>query len=111
MKYKRHKYVMHILRLVVNCTVAVTQFTSHASCSKWPPIAWIYFLTHVTTEYVTLHSTAALFICLIVLTDHQSSFSHTPCTHTSQRSYNPTHGNLTVSDAVTMMVSSRHGYK
>jgi len=41
-------------------TVTNSPFTIQASCSKCLPSAWIPFLTRVTTELVTLQSTAVL---------------------------------------------------
>lgn len=34
---------VHLLRLVVKCTVTDVQFTTDTSCSKWPPCALIHF--------------------------------------------------------------------
>jgi len=45
---------VHLFRPVVNCTVTVTQFTTHASTSlMWPTTAWTHFLTCVTRACVT----------------------------------------------------------
>lgn len=49
---------MYLLRLVVNCTVAVR--VSVACCSGGPPSAVVHFLTRMTRETVALRSTAAL---------------------------------------------------
>jgi len=51
---------VHLLRYVVKCAVTNSPFNIQASCSKCPPSAWIPFLTHVTTELLTLRSTAVL---------------------------------------------------
>lgn len=77
MKYKRLKYMVHVL-IPVNSTVTVT------SCSKLPSSASIHFLNHVTRECVTLQSTATFTNCHVVL------LSWTPCMHTPQHPYNPT---------------------
>jgi len=66
---------VHLLRYVVKCTVADSPFNTQASCSKCPPPAWINFLTRVTTELVTLRSTAALLMLLAVLRIRWSSSS------------------------------------
>jgi len=54
---------VHLLRYVAKCTDTNSPFNIQASCSKCPPSAWIPFLTRVTTELVTLRSTAVLNRC------------------------------------------------
>ena len=67
---------MHLLRYtVVECTVAGSPFSSHKSCSKCRPSAWIRFLCCVTTELVTLRNTAALLMLLAALRIRWSSIS------------------------------------
>jgi hypothetical protein len=51
---------VHLLIHVVKCTVRYSPYNTQANCSKCPPSAWTHFLTRVTTELVTLRSTAAL---------------------------------------------------
>jgi len=63
------------LRYVAKCTVTDLPFNTQTSCSKCPPSAWIHFLTHMTRELVTLHSTAALLMLLAVLSIQWSSSS------------------------------------
>ena len=67
---------MHLFRYVFKCTVIDWPFNTQANCSKCPPSAWMYFLTRVTTELVTLGSTAALLMLLAALRIHWSSSSH-----------------------------------
>jgi len=58
---------VHLLSYVVKCTVTDSPFNTQANCSKCPPSAWMHFLTGVTTELVTLRSTAALLLFLAAL--------------------------------------------
>ena len=58
---------MHLLRYVVKCKVTDSPLNTQTSCSKCPPSAWIYFMTRVTTEVVTLRNTATLLMLLAVL--------------------------------------------
>jgi hypothetical protein len=58
---------VHLLRYVVKCTVTDSPFNTQASCLKYPPSAWINFLTCVTRELVTLQSSAALLMLLAAL--------------------------------------------
>ena len=75
---------MHLLSYVVQCTVTDSPFGTQASCSKCPPSVWMYFLTCVTTELVTLGSTAALLVLLAVLRIRRNSSSlvFTLCAYT-----------------------------
>jgi len=71
-----------LLRYVFKWRVTGSQFMNQARCSKCPPPAW-KFLTRVTTELITLQSTAALLMLLAVLRIQGSSFlSCSPCVHT-----------------------------
>jgi len=58
---------VHLLSYVAKCTVTDWLFNSQANCSKCPPSAWMRFLTSMTTELVTLRSTAALVMILAAL--------------------------------------------
>jgi len=51
----------------VKYTVTDSLFNTQASCSKCPLSAWINFLTHMTTELITLRSNAALLMLLAAL--------------------------------------------
>ena len=75
---------MHLLRSAVKCTVTNSPFNTQANCSKCPPSAWMHYLTSVTTELVTLRSTAALLMLLAVLRIRCSSSSlvFTLCAYT-----------------------------
>jgi hypothetical protein len=78
------KHIVCLLIILINCTAAVAQLTAHASCSKWPPPAWIHFPTGVTREDVNFRSTAALFMRLAALKIRRSSWSfraHLACIH------------------------------
>ena len=78
-------------------TVTDALFTYHASCLKWPPSAWIHFLTCVTRELENLWTTAELLMLLAMLRICWAVlFSHSPCVHTPLLLCNPTHGNLMV---------------
>ena len=66
---------MHLLSYAVECTVRDSPFSTQANCSKCPPAAWTHFLTRVTTELVTLRSTAALLVLLAALRIRWSSSS------------------------------------
>jgi hypothetical protein len=55
---------MHLLRYVVKYTVTDLPINTQRRCLKCPPSAWVHFLTRVTTELVTLQSTAALLMFL-----------------------------------------------
>jgi len=66
---------VHLLCLVVKCTVTDLPFKTQANCSKCPLSAWMHFLTHETRELVTLQSTAALLMLLAALRIHWSSSS------------------------------------
>jgi len=73
---------VHLLRCVVKCKVTDWPLNTQASCSKCPPSAWIHFLTGVTTELVTLRSTAALLMLLAALSICWSSSFLVPiCVH------------------------------
>ena len=63
---------MHLLSYVVKCTVTDSPFNTQANCSKCP-LAWMYFLTCVTRELVTLQSTGALLMLLAMLRIRWSS--------------------------------------
>ena len=67
--------IVHLLKYVVKCTVTDYPFSTQANCSKCPPSAWIHFLTHVTTELVTLRSTVALLMLFAALRIRCSSSS------------------------------------
>jgi hypothetical protein len=66
-KYSK-QYVVYLLRPTVKHTT-FTVNAAHNSCSylKWPPYAWINFLTHVTWERVNLRNTVALSMLLASL--------------------------------------------
>jgi len=66
---------VYLLRFVVKCTVTDSPLNTQADCSKFPPSAWMQFLTRVTRELVTLRSTAALLMLLAAMRIRWSSSS------------------------------------
>ena len=76
---------MHLLRYAVKCTVTDSPFNTQASCLKYPPFAWIHFLTCVTRELVNLRRAAALLMFLAALRICWSSsfLAFNLCTHAS----------------------------
>ena len=63
---------MHLLSYVVTCTVTDWPFSTQANCSK---SVWLYFLTRVTRELVTLRIIASLLMDLAELRIRWSSSS------------------------------------
>ena len=99
---------MH-LRYIVKCTVSDSPFNTQENCLKYPPSAWMHFLTRVTRELVNLRSTAVLLMLLAALRMLWSSSSvvFTRCAYTIVFMY-PTLGNLMGSNLVTVVANSGH---
>jgi hypothetical protein len=66
---------MYLLIYVVKRTVTDLPLSTQTSCLKCPPSIWIHFLTHVTTELLTLRSNSALLVFLAALRIRWSSSS------------------------------------
>ena len=100
---------MHLLSYVVKCTVTDSPFSTQANCSKCPLSAWMHFLTCVTTELVTLQSTAVLMLLAALRIRWSKLFSrvHLVCIH-HDLSCSPTHCNLMGSDPMTVVANSLH---
>ena len=64
---------MHLSRNVVKCTVTDSPLNTQTTCAQCPPSPWIHFLTRVTTELVTLRSTAEFLMLLAALRIRWSS--------------------------------------
>ena len=75
---------MHLLSYVDKCTVTDSPFSTQANCSKCTPSAWMHFLTRVTSELVTLRSTAALLmlIAAVRIRWNSASLVFTSCAYT-----------------------------
>jgi hypothetical protein len=76
--------IVHLLSCVFKRTVTDSPFDTQTNCSKYPPSAWMHFLTRVTRQLVTLRSTAALLILLAALRIRltSSSLVFTLCAYT-----------------------------
>jgi len=71
----QQRSIVRLISCVVECTVTDSPFNTQANFWKCPSSAWMYFLTRVTRELVTLRSTAALLMLLAALRIRWSSSS------------------------------------